>query len=210
MSANEGEAGDHRARLGRSLVAHRAISLRCVQAASSTSPKAAGRAVDDVAQRGMRRLVVRPSQPDHGSVDRFGRPRQSMENKWLACAQAGADCIGPSLPTIGNRKSALRRRGAPARYRENNACSPRGLTERSFSAPGDLARLSPRIRESATRFRLSWSRCVLPREALRWHRQGRSSSTGLFQAETLLLLGSWLPPVLRSRTAIVSPNFLRS
>src|ERR1700692_402511 len=36
---------------------------------------------DDVAQPRMRRLVAKPSQPDHGSFDRFGRTRQPMKNK---------------------------------------------------------------------------------------------------------------------------------
>src|SRR5436190_50043 len=104
--------------------------------------------------------------------------------------------------------SALRRPGAPAKYHENSACSPRWLTAQNFSIPWGLARLLPRMRESARRFRLSSSTCALLREASRWHHQGRSSSTGSIQAEKLLLLGSWLPPVRRSWTAILSPNFL--
>src|SRR5438046_9987468 len=105
--------------------------------------------------------------------------------------------------------SALRRPGAPARYHENSACSPRWLTAQKFSAPWDLAGLLPRKRGSARRFQLSSSTSALLREAWRWHHQGRSSSTGSIQAEKLLLLGSWLPPVRRSWPAILSPNFFR-
>ena len=37
--------------------------------------------VDDIAQPRMPGLVVKPSRPDHGSFDRFGRTRQPMESE---------------------------------------------------------------------------------------------------------------------------------
>src|ERR1700722_238983 len=46
---------------------------------------------DDLAQPRMCRLVVKPSQPDHASFDRFGRTRQSMKNKGVIFDHALGD-----------------------------------------------------------------------------------------------------------------------
>ena len=49
---------------------------------------------DDVAQPRMRRLVVKPPQPDHGGFDRLGRTRQSMEDKGVRPCHGFGDVSG--------------------------------------------------------------------------------------------------------------------
>src|SRR5712672_4330225 len=50
---------------------------------SSSGTEVTGYTGDDIAQPCMRRLVVKPAQPNHGGFDRFRRTRQSMENKGM-------------------------------------------------------------------------------------------------------------------------------
>src|ERR1700692_3780117 len=79
---------------------------------------------------------------------------------------------------------------APERYHANSEYTPRWPRVQPFSALPGLARLSRRMQECETRFRLSSSTCGSLPEALPRHRQGVPSSTQLIQAEK--------PPQLRS------------
>jgi len=56
--------------------------------------QATGDVADDIAQPCVRRLVVKPSEPNHGRFDRFGRTRQSMEDKGMRPCHGFGDVSG--------------------------------------------------------------------------------------------------------------------
>ena len=97
--------------------------------ASSHGTGVMGCTGDDVAQPGMRRLVVEASQPSHGSFDRLGRARQSTEHKVMRSFHVPGDIERKHRYQVGRRQD-LRRRQECARIAGLGA---------DFDRPGPLS-----------------------------------------------------------------------